>query len=61
MDPEFEWDVAKAEANVKKHGVAFEEALTVCADPLARIFDDRDHSEGERRELIVGIRRRNAC
>ena len=52
--PEFEWDATKARENLKKHGVAFEEALTVFADPLARIFDDPDHSESERRELIVG-------
>jgi uncharacterized protein len=52
--PEFEWDRAKARENLKKHGVAFEEALTIFADPLARIFDDPDHSENEQRELIVG-------
>ena len=54
MSPEFEWDATKAHENLKKHGVAFEEALTVFADPLARIFDDPDHSENERRELIIG-------
>jgi uncharacterized protein len=52
--PEFEWDATKARENLKRHAVAFEEALTVFADPLARIFDDPDHSENERRELIVG-------
>ena len=52
--PEFEWDATKARENLKKHRVAFEEALTVFADPLARIFDDPDHSENEQRELIVG-------
>jgi uncharacterized DUF497 family protein len=54
MTPEFEWDAKKANENLKKHGVAFEEALTVFADPLARIFDDPDHSEDEPRELIIG-------
>lgn len=54
MAPEFEWDAEKAKENIKKHGVAFEEALTVFADPLANIFDDPDHSSEERRELIVG-------
>ena len=54
MAPEFEWDAQKADENLKKHGVAFEEALTVFADPLADIFDDPDHSVGERRELIIG-------
>jgi uncharacterized DUF497 family protein len=37
-----------------KHGVSFEEALTVFSDPLARIFDDEDHSIEERREIIIG-------
>ena len=54
MSFEFEWDPAKAKDNWKKHGVAFEEALTVFADPLARIFDDPDHSTDETREIVVG-------
>jgi uncharacterized DUF497 family protein len=44
MSLEFEWDAEKSEANAKRHGVAFEEALSVFANPLARIFDDPDHS-----------------
>ena len=51
---EFEWDAKKAAANVKEHGITFEEALTVFADPPAKIFADPDHSNEERRELIVG-------
>ncbi len=54
MTPEFEWDARKAKENVKNHRVPFEEALTVFADPFARIFDDPDHSKGQRRELILG-------
>ena len=54
MAPEFEWDAKKAAKNLKNHGVAFSEALTVFADPLANIFDDPDHSGDERRELIIG-------
>ena len=54
MSLEFEWDAAKTEANAKKHGVTFEEALTVFANPLARIFDDPDHSGDEHREIIIG-------
>ena len=50
----FEWRDSKSEANVRKHGVSFQEALTVFADPLARIFDDPDHSTDEMREIIVG-------
>ena len=54
VDTGFEWRASKAEANFAKHGVRFEEALTVFADPLARIFDDPDHSVDESREIIVG-------
>ena len=54
MSFEFEWDDAKAKANLKKHGVPFAEALTAFVDPLARIFDDPDHSAVEVREIIVG-------
>ncbi len=51
---EFDWDASKAKGNLKKHGVAFDEALSVFADPLARIFDDPDHSLDEPREIIIG-------
>ena len=50
----FEWDPRKAAANVRKHGVSFVDAITVFADPLAKIHDDPDHSEAEAREIIVG-------
>jgi uncharacterized DUF497 family protein len=51
---QFSWDPRKAETNVRKHGVTFEEAITVFRDPLARIHDDPDHSIGEPREIIIG-------
>ena len=54
MAPEFDWDTTKAKENLKDHGVTFGEALTVFADPLAKIFDDPDHSKDKRRELIIG-------
>ena len=54
MSLQFEWDPRKAKANVAKHGVSFEEAMTVFADPLARIFDDEAHSSDEHREIIIG-------
>ena len=50
----FEWDPAKAAGNIRKHGVSFEEAVTVFKDPLALIFDDITHSEQEHREIIIG-------
>lgn len=54
MSIRFRWDPRKDASNVAKHAVAFEEARTVFADPLARIFRDEDHSEAEARELIIG-------
>jgi len=54
MSVKFEWDPKKAAANLFKHGVSFEEGLTAFADPLARIFDDEDHSIDEQREIIIG-------
>ena len=54
MGLEFEWDAKKAEANRADHGIDFEEALTVFRDPLARIFEDEEHSMDEEREIIIG-------
>ena len=54
MSLRFEWDPKKAEANLAKHQVSFEEALEVFADPLARIFPDDEHSADELREIIIG-------
>ena len=54
MSLEFEWDLRKARANEVSHGIDFEEALTVFSDPLARIFDDEEHSQDEPREIIIG-------
>lgn len=51
---EFEWDQSKAASNLKKHGVSFEEAKTVFANPIAVIFDDEAHSIIEQREIIIG-------
>jgi uncharacterized DUF497 family protein len=51
----FEWDPKKAAANLKKHGVTFQEAATVFGDPLAITFDDPDHSEDEERHLTFGL------
>jgi uncharacterized DUF497 family protein len=50
----FEWDPAKAEKNIRKHDVSFDEAVTVFKDPLALIFNDEAHSEEEHREIIIG-------
>ena len=53
----FSWDPRKAASNVRKHGVTFEEAATVFADPLAMVITDAVRVS---RALIIGesIRRR---
>jgi uncharacterized DUF497 family protein len=51
----FEWDVAKARANRKKHGISFEEAQSVFLDDNALLIDDPDHSALEVRFLLLGI------
>ena len=51
---EFEYDARKARENLAKHGISFEEAVTVFRDPLAKIFDDQEHSADEQREIIIG-------
>lgn len=50
----FEWDRTKAERNLERHRISFDEAVTVFYDPLAATFDDPDHSVGERRLITVG-------
>ena len=50
----FEWDRAKAERNMKRHRVSFDEAVTVFYESLAATFDDPDHSVREHRLITVG-------
>lgn len=51
---EFEWDESKAETNLIKHGICFDDAQTVFNDSLYVDFYDPDHSEDEDRYLIIG-------
>lgn len=51
----FEWDVAKARNNFRKHGVSFEEARTAFYDEHAIEFYDDEHSEWEDRFLLLGM------
>ena len=51
---DFEWDSRKAVANLREHGVLFEDAATVFLDPMAMTFPDPDHSEEEHREITLG-------
>ena len=54
MDLGFEWDADKAAVNLASHGVTFEEASTVFADPLSYSVPDPRHSQGEPRFAILG-------
>ena len=53
----FEWDPRKAEINLRKHGVSFDEAGTVFLDRLALSGPDPDHSVGESRYVTFGMSR----
>ena len=50
----FEWDPRKAQANAAKHGVSFEDAVTVFLDPKALDGPDLQHSSVESRFLRLG-------
>jgi hypothetical protein len=50
----FEWDPRKAEANAAKHGVSFDDAVTVFLDPAALDGPDLQHSSAESRFLRLG-------
>jgi len=51
----FEWDPQKAKANSRKHGVSFDEALTIFLDDFSLTGDDPDHSTEEERFITFGI------
>lgn len=53
----FQWNRNKAVSNAEKHGVSFEEAVTVFGDPLAVTILDPNHSVGEFRFLTIGLSR----
>jgi len=50
----FSWDKTKAQTNLKKHKISFEEAQTVFDDENARLIFDPDHSEDEDRFILLG-------
>lgn len=58
MNDAFEWDPGKADANQAKHGISFEEAATVFADPLAVWDADPGHYGGEERLVAIGMSHR---
>ena len=55
----FDWDKDKAKKNLQKHGVSFDEAMTVCDDEFAGFLDNTNHSIGEARYILIGYSSRN--
>jgi len=51
----FDWDPRKAEANLRKHKVSFDDAQSVFSDERALLIDDPDHSEDEERFVLLGL------
>jgi len=58
MGLRFEWDSRKATSNLRVHGVSFDEASTIFADPLSITIYDPEHSAAEMRFLDVGLSHR---
>ena len=52
---DFEWDDKKSKINTKKHGITFDEAVSVFYDDRAIEFYDDEHSEWEDRFLMLGL------
>ena len=50
----FEWDSRKAQSNLAKHGIGFEEASTIFADRLSLTIPDPRHSRREERYVTMG-------
>jgi len=55
ITPRFEWEPRKANANLKKHGITFEEAKSVFYDDHAKLLEDPDHSDEEERFVLLGL------
>jgi uncharacterized DUF497 family protein len=51
----FEWDPAKAAANLRKHGVSFHEAESAFSDENGLLLDDEAHSDTEPRFILLGL------
>ncbi|HMZ07155.1 MAG TPA: BrnT family toxin [Anaerolineales bacterium] len=50
----FNWESAKAARNEEKYGVSFEEAKLIFSDKHAVFHDDVEHSQKEKREIVIG-------
>ncbi len=52
---EFEWDPAKADANFRKHGITFDQAIGVFYDPMVVMIEDERFAYSELREVAFGL------
>ena len=55
----FAWDYEKARENLRKHGVSFEEAVTIFENVPMEVYFDPDHSDSETRYLGIGFSNRS--
>lgn len=61
MKIRFKWDFEKAEINLKKHKVSFEEAESVFYDPNAILISDPEHLDEEDIFIILGVSNKTGC
>lgn len=54
----FDWNPKKAESNLRKHKVSFEEAVTSFYDENALLIPDPEHSSKEERFILLGVSRK---
>lgn len=59
MSLTFEWDKEKAENNLIKHGISFEESKSVFYDNYSKMFHDTIHSQSEDRFVLIGYSQNN--
>lgn len=59
MRPNFEWDTEKAEKNIRKHDVSFDEAASVFDEPLFITLLDGEHSSDDERYITIGLSNMN--
>ncbi len=55
MYSRFEWNSHKAQRNLAKHGVSFEEAQTIFRDDTFITVIDHEHSDNEDRYITIGM------
>lgn len=54
---EFEWDARKAQQNLRKHGISFEQATQAFRDPLGLEWIDESDDYDEERSILLGMGR----